>query len=101
SESLRPGAGNWPDILDETRHALDALPQDADGMTRYFLGAHSPYSCTPELMREVKLAAEGLDLPFDIHLAECEAEVDTIRERHGTTPLRLASELGLLDHRTI
>jgi 5-methylthioadenosine/S-adenosylhomocysteine deaminase len=27
--------------------------------------------------------------------------VDVIRERHGTTPLRLAHELGLLDRRTI
>lgn len=101
SEELRPGAGNWPDILDETRRALEELPHDPDGMTRYFLGAHSPYSCTPDLLREVKLAAERLDLPFNIHLAECEAEVEVIRERHGTTPLRLAHELGLLDRRTI
>jgi 5-methylthioadenosine/S-adenosylhomocysteine deaminase len=101
SEELRPGAGNWPDILKETQQALEELPQDADGMTRYFLGAHSPYSCTPELLREVKQAAESLDLPYDIHLAECEAEVDVIRERHGTTPLRLAHDLGLLDGRTI
>ena len=101
SESLRPGAGNWPDIYEETRQALVELPQDPDGMTRYFLGAHSPYSCTPELLREVKLAAEQLDLPFDIHLAECEAEVEVVRERHGTTPTRLAHDLGLLDARTI
>ena len=101
SESLRPGAGNWPDIYEETRQALAELPQDPDGMTRYFLGAHSPYSCTPELLREVKQAAERLDLPFDIHLAECEAEVEVVRARHGTTPTRLAHDLGLLDARTI
>src|SRR3954454_10260745 len=58
SEELRPGAGNWPDIVRETRLALDELPQDADGMTRYFLGAHSPYSCTPDLLREAKRSAE-------------------------------------------
>jgi 5-methylthioadenosine/S-adenosylhomocysteine deaminase len=101
SEELRPGAGNWPAILDETQQALAELPQDPDGMTRYFLGAHSPYSCTPDLLREVKRAAERLDLPFNIHLAECEAEVDVVRERHGTTPLRLAEACGLLDGRTI
>jgi len=101
SEELRPGAGNWPAIFEETRQALEELPQDGDGMTRYFLGAHSPYSCTPELLRAVKQAADRLNLPFDIHLAECEAEVEVVRERHGTTPLRLAHDLGLLDGRTI
>jgi 5-methylthioadenosine/S-adenosylhomocysteine deaminase len=101
SDSMRPGAGNWPDIVGETRRAVEELPQDRDGMTRYFLGAHSPYSCTPELLRESKRAAESLDLPFNIHLAECEAEVQVIRERHATTPLRFAHALGLLDERTI
>lgn len=101
SESLRPGAGNWPIIVDETRRALEELPQDADGMTRYFLGAHSPYSCIPELLREAKRTAETLDLPFNIHLAECNAELEVVRERHGTTPVRLAHDLGLLDERTI
>jgi 5-methylthioadenosine/S-adenosylhomocysteine deaminase len=101
SEELRPGAGNWPIIVEETERALAELPQDSTGMTRYFLGGHSPYTCTPDLLRAVKREAERLDLPFDIHLAECEAEVDVIRERHNTTPLRLAHELGLLDSRTI
>lgn len=101
SESLRPGAANWPVIVEETRRALEDVPQDADGMTRYFLGAHSPYSCTPELLREVKRTAESLDLPFNIHLAECDAEVELVRQRHGATPLRLAHELGLLDEGSI
>lgn len=101
SEELRPGAGNWPVIVEETERALAELPQDGTGMTRYFLGAHSPYSCTKELLRASKQEADRLGLVFDIHLAECQAEVDVIRERHGTTPLRLAHELGLLDRRTI
>ena len=101
SEELRPGTGNWPAIVADTERAMSELPPDATGMTRYFLGAHSPYSCTPDLLRAVKREAEHLDLPFNIHLAECEAEVEIIRERHGTTPLRLAHGLGLLDGRTI
>jgi 5-methylthioadenosine/S-adenosylhomocysteine deaminase len=101
SEELRPGAGNWPVIVEETGLALAELPQDATGMTRYFLGAHSPYSCTPELLQASKREADRLGLFFDIHLAECQDEVNVIRERHGTTPLRLAHDLGLLDRRTI
>jgi 5-methylthioadenosine/S-adenosylhomocysteine deaminase len=101
SEELRPRTGNWPLILEETERALAELPRDATGMTRYFLGAHSPYSCTPDLLRTVKREAERLDVPFNIHLAECEAEVEVIRDRHGTTPLRFAHGLGLLDARTI
>lgn len=101
SEELRPGAGNWPEIYDQTRRALAELPEDAEGMTRYFLGAHAPYSCTPERLREAKRGADELGLPFNIHLAESQDELDVVMQRHGVTPLRLAYDLGLLDERTI
>ncbi|MCC7367396.1 MAG: amidohydrolase [Chloroflexi bacterium] len=101
SEELRPGAGNWPVIVQDTERAMAQAPQDDTLMTRYFLGAHSPYSCTPGLLRKVKQEADRLGLLFDIHLAECQDEMDIIQQRHGTTPLRLAHDLGLLDRRTI
>ncbi|MFN8524379.1 MAG: amidohydrolase [Chloroflexota bacterium] len=101
SEELRPGTGNWPELVSDTRHALAELPEDSDGLTRYFIGAHSPYSCTPERLVEAKRAADDLGLAFNVHLAECRDEWRLIRERHGRTPLQHAASLGILDSRSI
>jgi 5-methylthioadenosine/S-adenosylhomocysteine deaminase len=100
SPALRSaGRPNWPLALEETLEAM--REQDGNGLCRHYLGAHSPYNCTPELLREVKDAARKLDLPFVIHLAENRRETAIVQERHGTTPLRHLHALGLLDRRSI
>jgi 5-methylthioadenosine/S-adenosylhomocysteine deaminase len=93
------GRPNWPLALDETLAAMRS--NSGNGLRRHYLGAHSPYNCTPELLREVKDAAEQHGLPFVIHLAETRREAEIVQERHGTTPLRHLHNLGLLDRRTL
>ncbi len=93
------GRPNWPLALEETQAAM-AQPR-ADGRQRFYLGAHSPYSCTPELLVEVKQAAERLGLPFVIHAAESRGEVEIVRSRYGRRPVEWLHHLGLLDPRTI
>lgn len=100
SPSLRPaGRPNWPLALEETERALAA--HGNDGRVRFHLGAHSPYSCTPELLVEVKQAADRLGLAFVIHAAETREEVEIVRSRHGRRPIELLHHLGVLDARTI
>lgn len=100
SPSLRPtGRPNWPAALEETRQAM--AERGSDGLCRFYLGAHSPYSCTPELLLEVKQGAEQLGLPFVIHAAESRTEVDIVRKRHGRRPVEYLHHLGLLDRRSI
>ena len=100
SPSLRPnGRPNWPAALKETQRAM--AEQGSDGRCRFYLGAHSPYSCTPELLIEVKQAADRLGLPFVIHAAESREEVEIVRSRHGHRPIEHLHRLGLLDARTI
>lgn len=100
SPELRPaGRPNWPQALEETKEAI--AERGSDGLCRFYLGAHSPYSCTPELLREVKAAAEALGLPFAIHVAENRAEVEMIRTRYGRRPIEHLHHLGVLDHRSI
>ena len=100
SPSLRPaGRPNWPAALDETKHAM--AEQVPDGRCRFYLGAHSPYSCTPELLVEVKQAADRLGLPFVIHAAETREEVEIVRSRHARRPIEHLHHLGVLDARTI
>lgn len=95
SPELRPaGKPNWPSALDETREAMAA--RAGDGLSRFFLGAHSPYNCTPDLLVEVKRAADDLGLPFAIHAAESRKEVQIILERHGRRPIEHLHALGVL-----
>jgi 5-methylthioadenosine/S-adenosylhomocysteine deaminase len=95
----RAGRPNWPDALAETESAM--VERAGDGLSRFYLGAHSPYNCTPELLVEVKTAAEKLGLPFNIHAAESRKELDIVRERHGKRPIEHLDRLGLLDRKTI
>ena len=100
SPTLRTsGRPNWPAVLDETRQAMADLAGDA--RCRFYLGAHSPYSCTPELLVEVKAAATHLGLPFVIHAAESREEVEMVQTRHGRRPIEHLHHLGVLDARTI
>ena len=100
SPVLRPvGRPNWPLALEETRQAM--AQRAGDGLSRFYLGAHSPYSCTPELIQEVKETARSLGLPFVIHAAESQTEMAIVRERHGCRPIELLDRLGVLDSQTI
>jgi 5-methylthioadenosine/S-adenosylhomocysteine deaminase len=95
----RAGKPNWPDALNETKAAM--AKRAGDGLSRFYLGAHSPYNCTPELLVEVKAAARELALPFTIHVAENRKELDIVRERHGARPIQHLDRLGVLDRGTI
>jgi 5-methylthioadenosine/S-adenosylhomocysteine deaminase len=100
SPSLRAnGRPNWPLALEETKAAIAARGDNP--LCRFYLGAHSPYNCTPELLTEVKRASSELGLPFNIHVAESRREVEIVRERHGARPLELLHRRGLLDATTI
>jgi len=57
---------------------------------------HSPYLCAPDLLRRAGDIARQHDLPLVIHLAETRSEVETIKDRHGVTPVRHLANLDLL-----
>jgi 5-methylthioadenosine/S-adenosylhomocysteine deaminase len=100
SPSLRPnGRPNWPLALEETLAAMQE--HSSSGLSRYYLGAHSPYSCTPELVVEVKQRARELDLKFVIHAAECQDEMDWVQTRYGCSPIQWLDRLGVLDKDTL
>jgi len=100
SPSLRPnGRPNWPLAFAETEQAMSEL--GGDSRCRFYLGAHSPYSCTPELLVEVKQAADRLGLPFVIHAGESQEEVEIVRSRYGRRPIEHLHHLGVLDARSI
>ncbi|HBY96757.1 MAG TPA: hypothetical protein DEP84_22890 [Chloroflexi bacterium] len=96
SPELRPeGRPNWPSALEETEAALTEF--SGTPRVRFFLGTHSPYNCTAELLIEVKQQAERLGLPFNIHVAETHTEVVQVQIARGHRPVEWLDYLGLLD----
>ena len=57
---------------------------------------HAPYTTTPQMLRDCHALARELDLPFGMHLAETQTEVQGCREAHGLSPVAYCRSLGLL-----
>jgi 8-oxoguanine deaminase len=77
--------------LIETYH--DALPY---AMLRMVLAPCSPFSVTPDLMRESAALARHYGVRLHTHLAETEDENDFCLRRFGKRPVALAQELDWL-----
>lgn len=85
---------NWPGLVVETEAALERFGDDP--RCRFFLGAHSPYNCPPDLLDDVRREADRLELGLGVHLAETRREDALIRQRHGVSPTRYLGEHGWL-----
>lgn len=62
---------------------------------------HAVYTCSPELLLECFSIAETYDVPFVIHLAETEDEVQESLRRYGKSPVKHLADLGILSERVI
>ena len=62
---------------------------------------HSPYTCSPKTLKNVKEAAREAGILYLTHLLENKDETDTIEKRYGRKPVRHLLDLGVLDDQTI
>ncbi|MRR16822.1 MAG: amidohydrolase [Deltaproteobacteria bacterium] len=62
---------------------------------------HSPYTCSPATLVNVKAAAREAGILYLTHLLENKDEIATIEKRYGKKPVRHLYDLGVLDSRTI
>jgi 5-methylthioadenosine/S-adenosylhomocysteine deaminase len=62
---------------------------------------HSPYLCSPALLRRAHRLATDLDLPLVIHVSETRNEVEEIQKRYGMTPVRHLANIGVLSPRLL
>lgn len=70
-----------------------------EGRLKVLLGPHAPYTCTGEFLQKIKQEAQKLGSGINIHIAETQAEIATIKERYGTSPVKWLESLGLFgDH---
>ena len=59
------------------------------------MGPHSPYMCSPEVLKEVIEKAKELDVGIHLHVSETKAQVDASKELHsGKTPFDVVAEAG-------
>ena len=62
---------------------------------------HSPYTCSPATLVNVKKAAREADILYLTHLLENKDEIDTIINRYGKKPVQHLYDLGVLDDQTV
>lgn len=65
-----------------------------DPLITIAVGAHSPYTCSPETLKSSKKLADTLGLPLTIHVSETRKEVDDIAIKYGVQPLEYLDRLG-------
>ncbi|OGP88585.1 MAG: amidohydrolase [Deltaproteobacteria bacterium RBG_19FT_COMBO_43_11] len=62
---------------------------------------HSPYTCSPKTLVNVKKAAREEGILYLIHLLENQDEIETIEKRYGKKPVQHLYDLGVLDDQTV
>jgi 5-methylthioadenosine/S-adenosylhomocysteine deaminase len=60
------------------------------------LFAHSIYTCSPDLLRRCRELSDRYGVPWIIHLAETQSELDEVSKKYGTTPVKHLQNLDLL-----
>ncbi|MGE5141773.1 MAG: 8-oxoguanine deaminase [Rudaea sp.] len=84
-------------ILADTRRVIEAFHDPAPySMCRVGVAPCSPFSVTPELMRESAELARSYKVRLHTHLAETKDEEAFCLERFGRRPVEYAEELGWL-----
>ena len=83
------------DILRDSRRLIETYHDSARfAMLRLVLAPCSPFSVSPDLMRESVALARASGVHAHTHLAETRDEETYCRETFGKTPVELAEDLG-------
>jgi cytosine/adenosine deaminase-related metal-dependent hydrolase len=82
-------------ILRDTQRVIEAYHDSEPGaMVRIAVAPCSPFSVTPDLMRESAALARSYGVMLHTHLAETEDEETFCLERFGRRPVEYAEDLG-------
>ena len=85
------------EILEDTDRVIASYHDAAPGsMLRIVVAPCSPFSVTPELMKQSADLARSRSVTLHTHLAETRDEEEFCLERFGMTPLAYAEQLGWL-----
>lgn len=68
-----------------------------DERIRLAYGPHAPYTCSPELLREIAERSQRTGIKIHMHVAESRAEVEQINEQYGNTPAKHLDAIGFFE----
>ena len=71
-----------------------------DGRIRAMIYPGQMDTCTVDLLRDARRAADDLGVPMQLHAAMNQREFHKILEQHGKTPIELLHSIGFLKPRT-
>jgi 5-methylthioadenosine/S-adenosylhomocysteine deaminase len=94
-----PDFPNWEAMVEGCRDFVGEFRGHA--LVRPAIAPHSPYSVSPEHLRQTQQLAEELDCPLIIHLAETRKEHEQVLSERGQSPVSYLEQLGLLSRRLI
>ncbi|MDD5369974.1 MAG: amidohydrolase [Anaerolineaceae bacterium] len=72
-----------------------------DPLVHLCIQTHSTYTTNSEYLETARRLMEEMDLLFITHASESRAEVATVREKYGKTPIEVLEKAGLLGKRTL
>jgi len=91
----------FADGLSRFREAMDECAEFTSDTIQFLLSPHAIYSCSTKLLEQVAQEASRLGMIKQIHLSESETEVSDSLKKYGKTPVKLLSDIGFLDEKTI
>jgi cytosine/adenosine deaminase-related metal-dependent hydrolase len=94
--SLGIGSDSESDYLRQWRSLYDTHNGTVEDRVRVALAPHAADTCGPELLRSVRALADEHRCPITIHLAYGHADVKTIFDRYGRSPVDYLKWVGLL-----
>ena len=80
-------------LMEKEEFACDTL--------KFVLSPHAIYTCSTNLLKQVAEKSRELSMLKQIHLSESVTELNDCLAKHGKTPVKLLSDLGFLDRKTI
>ena len=87
--------------FDAALKVVDAAIEHPSGRLSGVVSPMQIDTCTADLLRDSRAAAQERKIPFTVHIAQGVSEVQEMIRRHGKTPIQWAAETGLLGPTTI
>ena len=96
-----------PQFFDATQDTLESIDRTVDLILRFdhtendririWFGPHAPYTVGPESYARAARLAKELGVGVHTHLCETKSELQIVKERYGTTPVRMLEDAGVFD----
>jgi 5-methylthioadenosine/S-adenosylhomocysteine deaminase len=94
-----PGAKTPEEGIEKTKDFINQYKNDNNIFPA--IGPHAPYTCSPKTLIKAMEVAIDYNVLYHIHVAETITEVEDIKNRYGTTPVKHLNNIGVLNERVL